>query len=302
LNRRKFLSSTATFCASAFFEHASKIYFRASIRKNSAGHFNKESKTERIFSQIIKRVQKEGWQSLPMGEILGNIGKLLIGTKYVGGTLEGEGPEICRIDLTGLDCVTFFENVLCAARILKKGKTTFDDLRAELTFTRYRGGKLTDYTSRLHYTSDWVYDNEKKKVVKNITKEIGGERFPVKVFFMSKNPHHYRALNESPEFIKTIAKIEREINKRLHWFIPKNRVKEAQKYIQTGDIIALATKKEGLDFAHTGLACKDPKGEIRFLHASQKEGRVLLDRELYEYMRSVKAYIGITVARPLELK
>ncbi|UCC41535.1 MAG: DUF1460 domain-containing protein, partial [Candidatus Aminicenantes bacterium] len=74
---------------------------------------------------------------------MGNIGKLLIGTKYVGGTLEGEGPEICRIDLTGLDCVTFFENVLCIARIIKKRKTTFDDFKAEVTYTRYRGGMLT---------------------------------------------------------------------------------------------------------------------------------------------------------------
>lgn len=233
---------------------------------------------------------------------MGNIGKLLTGTKYAGGTLEGEGPETCRIDLTGLDCVTFFENVLCLARIIKKGKAAFDDLRTELTFTRYRGGELTDYSSRLHYTSDWIYDNEKKEVVKNITREIGGREFPVEVFFMSKNPHLYRALSEFPEFIETIAKIEREINKRKHWYIPKSRVKDAQKYIQTGDIIALATEKEGLDFAHTGLAYKAPEGKVRFLHASQKEGEVVLDRELYEYVSPVETHIGITVARPLEIK
>jgi len=233
---------------------------------------------------------------------MGNIGKLVIGTKHVGGTLEGKGAEICRVNLTGLDCVTFLENVLCLARIIKKGKTTFDNFKAELIFTRYRGGKLTDYTSRLHYTSDWIYDNEKKKVVRNITKEIGGENFPVKVFFMSKNSHLYQALNEFPGFIETIAKIEREINKRPHWYIPQARVKEAQEYIQTGDIIALATKKEGLDFAHTGLAYKDNKGKIRFLHASQSVGEVILDKELFEYLHIAKTHIGITVARPLAVK
>jgi len=302
LNRREFLSSTASLYASVFFKHPSKLDLPVLSKKSPYSHFDNELNTQRIFSQIIKRAQKEGWQSLPIGECMGNIGKLLIGTKYVGGTIEGEGPEICRIDLTGLDCVTFFENVLCTARILKKRKATFDDLRAELTFTRYRGGILTDYTSRLHYTSDWIYDNEKKNVVNNITKEIGGKEFPVEVFFMSKNPHLYQALNEFPGFIETIAKIEREINKSQHWYIPQSRAKEAQKYIHTGDIIALATNKEGLDFGHTGLAYKAPEGKIRFLHASQREGKVLLDRELYEYMRSVKSHIGITVARPLELK
>jgi hypothetical protein len=272
------------------------------LRKNPSVNFKKESKTQRIFYQIIKRANKDGWTSLPIGEAMGDIGKRLIGTRYVGGTLEGEGPEVCRIDLTGLDCVTFFENALCLARILKRGRTAFDDLRAELTFTRYRGGKLTDYTSRLHYTSDWIYDNEKKKVVKDITKEIGGKELPIEVFFMSKNPHLYPALEEFPELIEQIGNIEREINKRPHWFIPETRVKKAQESIQTGDIIAMAAKTEGLDFAHTGLAYKDPEGKIRLLHASRKKGMVLLDKELYECVRSVRSYTGIAVARPLELK
>ena len=233
---------------------------------------------------------------------MGKVAMLFLGTEYVLGTLEGEGPEICRVDLTGLDCVTFFENVLCISRILKKEKTSFDDLKAEIIFTRYREGILTDYTSRLHYTSDWIYNNEKKKVVRNITEEIGGEKFPFKVSFISKNAHYYQALKEFPEFIKTIASLEKEINKRQHWYIPKSKIKEAQKHIQTGDIIALATDKEGLDYGHTGLAFQDERGKMRFLHASQTKKKVLLDEELYEYTHSIETHIGITVARPLEAK
>ncbi len=147
-----------------------------------------QSRTRHIFAQIIERAKEGKWEFLPIGECIGNIGLLMVETEYIAGTIEGEGPEICRVNLTGLDCVTFYENVLCTARILKKGKTTYDDLIAELTLTRYRGGKLTDYTSRLHYTSDWIYDNEKKKVVRNITRKIGGEEYPVEVSFMSKHP------------------------------------------------------------------------------------------------------------------
>lgn len=66
------------------------------------------------------------------------------------------------MNLTGLDCVTFFENVLDMARIFRQGKYEFDDLLAAVTHTRYRGGKLDGYLSRLHYTADWIHDNVAK--------------------------------------------------------------------------------------------------------------------------------------------
>ncbi len=309
MNRREFFSFAAGIGSSMFFLYPRFINL---LLRN--GTFidpgikplitvqDKEAKTKHIFHKIINQARKEGWTSLPIGECMGKIALLFLDTEYVAGTLEGEGPEICRVDLTGLDCVTFFENVLCISRILKKEKTSFDDFRDEIIFTRYRAGILTDYTSRLHFTSDWIYDNERKKVVRNITKEIGGEEFHFKVSFMSKNPHYYPALKEYPEFVEAIASLEKEINKRQHWYIPKKKIREAQKYIQTGDIIALSTDKEGLDYGHTGLAYKDEREKIRFLHASQREKKVILDSELYEYAQSIETHIGITVARPLEIK
>ena len=309
MNRREFFSLAAGMGASMFLLRPqftslflrNENFYSARERVLTTAQ-DKGSKTQKIFHLIIKRAKKEDWASLPIGECVGKIAVIFLDTEYVAGTLEGEGPEACRVDLTGLDCVTFFENVLCISRILKKDKTSFDDFKREIIFTRYREGILTDYTSRLHYTSDWIYDNEKKKVVRNITKEIGGEEFPFKVSFMSKNPHFYQSLKEFPEFIETIAMFEKEINKRTHWYIPQSKIKEAQKHIQTGDIIALATDKEGLDYGHTGLAYRDERGKIRFLHASQKKKKVLLDTELYEYTQSIETHVGITIARPLEVK
>lgn len=302
MKRREFLLMILGISMPTFFTHLQKPhipFLRAELLIDS---FDKEASTQHIFSKIIKTAQKKRWTALSVGECMGNIGRLLLGTQYVGGTLEGEGPEVCRVNLTGLDCVTFFENVLCMARMLKKGKTSFDDFIEELTFTRYRGGKLTDYTSRLHYTSDWIYDNEQKKVVRNITKEIGGEEFRLKVSFMSENPQYYPALREFPEFIETIACFEQEISKRKHWYIPQRKTKKAQEYLQTGDIIALATEIKGLDYAHTGLAYRDERGKLRFLHASLEKKKVYLDTELYKYVQSVESHIGISVARPLEVK
>lgn len=301
MNRREFVHSAAVMGVSLFLRPTALFFIPSNQSKNIPNDQTKEQETREIFTRIIQRTLEEGWADLPIGQCMGKIAALFIGTDYVGGTIEGEGPEVCRVDLTGLDCVTFYENVLCLARILKKGKTSFNDFIQELTFTRYRKGILIDYPSRLHYTSDWIHDNEAKNVVTNITRELGGEDFPVRVSFMSENPDYYLSLGEYPEFIKIIAEIEQEINRRKHWYIPQEKIKKALKHLQTGDVIAVATNKKGLDYSHTGLIMQDKKGRIRFLHASSEKDKVLLDTELYKYIRSVKTHIGITVARPLRV-
>src|SRR5262245_57545308 len=120
-----------------------------------------------VFDRILTKAMEGKWSSLPIGEAIGRIARELEGTPYVGFTLElSKDRELCAVNLTGLDCVTFFEDALGFARMLKKGGRTPADLVAEVTFTRYRGGVLGDFTSRLHYTADWFADNEAKKVVR----------------------------------------------------------------------------------------------------------------------------------------
>ena len=125
--------------------------------------------SEKKFEQIIKKAERDNWNLLPIGDLIVKIADQFMGIPYIGGTLEGN-PEMCRINFEGLDCVTFYESSLAIARVIKKGKKLFSDLTDELTFIRYRGGILTDYSSRLHYTSDWIIDNQNKLVVENISK------------------------------------------------------------------------------------------------------------------------------------
>ena len=109
----------------------------------------------------------------PIGEVVIEMGKSFLGTEYVANTLEQPGEEHLVVNLHGLDCVSFYENALVFARCIKKNKTTFDDYKKELQFIRYRGGIISGYTSRLHYTSDYFFDNEKKRVL-----EITLDEFP----------------------------------------------------------------------------------------------------------------------------
>lgn len=297
MKRRDILQLFGMVAAGAILAPAAKAVDRKllnSIRQNT----DKEATTRYIFEQMIAKIKSENYQSRPIGFIMGELGLLLLGTAYVGGTLEGPSEQ-CRVDLTGLDCVTFFENILGMARITVQGRYTMNDLINEVTLTRYRGGLLRGYTSRLHYTSEWIIDNTAKKTVKDITKDLGGIIFPLSVSFMSEHPQYYAPLQNNEQEVDTIRSIEKNINSHTHYYIPKKDVKKIEQKLMTGDIIAIATNKQGLDYAHTGIIYKDRKGKARFLHASQKQKKVILDTTISSYLKSVSSHIGITVIRPL---
>ncbi len=236
----------------------------------------------------------------PINEVLVEIGKSFLETEYVAHSLEKEGEEQLIINLTGLDCTTFLETSLTFARCIKKGKTTFDDYLNELTFIRYRDGKIDSYPSRLHYFSDWIYNNEQKSIVKDITKEIGGKKIKFAVDFMTKNPKYYKQLLENPEFIPIVKKQEEEINSRQYYYIPQNEIEKVEPKIQTGDLIALTTSDKGLDIGHVGIAVKIDDGRIHFMHAPLVGSKVQIsEKPLSDYVKNIKKHTGIIVLRVL---
>ena len=237
----------------------------------------------------------------PINEVIIEIGKSFLKTEYVAHTLEKEGDEQLVINLTGLDCTTFLETSLTFARCIKKGQTSFEDYQNELTFIRYRDGKLNKYPSRLHYFSDWIYNNQQKGIVKDITEEIGGKQIKFNVDFMSENPKYYTQLKDNPEFIPFISKQEDEINSRQYYYIPENDIEKIESKIQSGDLIALTTSDKGLDIGHVGLAIKMENGRIHFLHAPLAGSKVqITETPLSDYAKKIKKHTGIIVLRVLE--
>lgn len=256
------------------------------------------SENERdIFSEILKTAEKESWAKLNLNQIIIKVAETFVNKPYIGGTLESEGSEKLIYRLDGFDCVTFYESSLAMARIIKSGKNDIKDLEKELTFIRYQDGKIKDYPSRLHYSSEWISDNCRKKVIRDITKEIGGIIYKNKVSFMTENSKYYKALERNPEFIKQIKMNEDKINKSKRYYIPITKLSQAVKHINHGDLIFITTNKIGLDYSHTGLAYKDKNGDVKFMHASSKEKKVIIDVPLIEYVKSGKSNSGISVAR-----
>jgi hypothetical protein len=255
------------------------------------------------FDRLLALARDSGWSDLPIGDRIGAVGMALQQTPYVDATLElYPDREVCSVNLRGLDCVTFFESALAFARMLKRGGRTPEALLAEVAFTRYRGGRLTDYASRLHYTSDWLFDNDRKGVVRLITGELpGAARFAKRVGYMTAHPEAYRQLRANPDLVREIALVEAEINARAMDYLPKARVAAAAPLLRTGDIVGVTTTLDGLDCAHTGLCYRDAAGVLRFLHASTTRKAVILDGPLAAYLARVSTHTGIMVARPLEV-
>ena len=255
-----------------------------------------------ILDRLLGLARERAWKDLAIGERMGAIGMALRRTPYAVDSLElHEDREVCSVNLGGMDCVTFYENALALARLLGRGGGDSHALVAEVSFARYRGGRLADYASRLHYTSDWFFDNEAKGVVRQITRELpGAVRFAKRVDYMSTHPEAYRQLRANPDLVARIALIEAQINSREMAYVPRERVAQAQSRLMTGDIIGITTARAGLDCAHTGL-CYRHEGVSRFLHASTTEKAVILDQDLATYLASVPSHTGIMVARPLEV-
>jgi hypothetical protein len=236
-----------------------------------------------------------------IGDVISAIGESFIGTKYAEHTLEREGVETLVINLSAFDCTTFLENTLAMSRCLKENKTSFEDFKAELTNIGYRYGIINEYPSRLHYFSDWIFDNERKGIVKNISKEIGGRLIKFEVDFMSEHPDNYLQLRNNSEFIKSIAKQENEISRREYYFISKENVSYLEQKIHNGDLIAITSGIKGLDINHVGIAVRMNDGRIHLLNAPSKGLSVqITDLPLSDYLAKIKKDTGIIVLRALE--
>jgi hypothetical protein len=237
---------------------------------------------------------------LPINEIIIEIGKSFIGTGYSANTLEKGDQEKLVVNLSGLDCYTFLEASLVFARCIKNGKTSFEDFQNELTNVRYRDGMLNEYPSRLHYFSDWIYDMNKRKIGKDITKEIGGVLYKKKINFMSTHIDSYSQLKNNPKFVKEIAGFEKQINSRKYYYIPQDNIANIEQKIQSGDILGITTNIDGLDISHTGIAIRMDDGRIHLMHAPNVGYKVqITEKPLADYIKGNKKQTGIMVLRPI---
>lgn len=250
-----------------------------------------------LFEERMRWAFSERLDTLPLGEIVARLGRTFVGTTYTPGVLDAEGPERLIVNLRELDCVTYVENVLAMARLIKARSADYDVYRAQLVRIRYRGGVLDGYPSRLHYFSDWIYDNTAKGVVRDLTREIGGIRRQGSINFMSTHPESYRQLAD-PSNLAAIKQIETSISRRPRYYIPQDRIAKVEDQIRDGDIIAMTSTVKGLDIVHTGIAVR-VDGRVHLMHAPLVGKSVeISELPLAERVQGLSGQDGIMVARP----
>ena len=233
-----------------------------------------------------------------LGDTIALVGQSFLGTPYVEKTLEVGDTETLVVNFSGLDCTTFVENVLAFTALLKKQQNDFQYFASELETIRYRNGEMKGYPSRLHYFTEWIRNNEKKGLVKDITKDLGGIELEKPINFMGTHRDLYPFLASDANF-QAMQQVEYELAKEILCYIPQDQIADKEHLIQSGDIIALATSIKGLDVTHTGIAIHQPDGRLHLLHASSKNGEVeISELPLADYLKNIKSNIGIIVARP----
>ncbi|MDE5421174.1 DUF1460 domain-containing protein [Ancylomarina sp. DW003] len=260
---------------------------------------NQNSKVDSIDIEIfnsLKQITKAiPFDSMSAGNRIIETGKFFLQTPYVGGTLENDEQEELVINLHQLDCTTYLENVLAFSQSLSEPE--FSGFSKNLKSIRYRDGKIEDYTSRLHYFTDWIIDNEKKGLLTNITKEIGGETYNKIINFMSEHISSYPALTRDSSLIKKIKETEKRLNLHVSFYIPEDKIHQVEDKIHDGDFIAITTNIKGLDVSHTGIAIH-LNNRLHLMHASSKEKKVVIsDRPLAEMIQRNRLQSGIIVAR-----
>ncbi|CAN5510781.1 hypothetical protein BH20VER1_BH20VER1_03330 [soil metagenome] len=267
--------------------------------------FSTVFKGEDKFHRLVREAQAKNWPALSIGDRTAAVGQALVGTRYVNYTLEiDDHIEAPSVNFNGLDCWTFFEAALAFARMLDEPQANWTPQRMlhYIEQDRYRGGRCTgDYLSRLHYLEDWLYDNNRRGLVRDLTPSLGGVRVPHSAREMTILWKSYRYLRNDPSLRVPLRRMEEQVSSRGLRQIPKGRVAAIESQLRNGDIIGIVSR-DGRRFAtsHVGLAVRDGSGTLRFMHASapRNYGKVVVDSRLSEYLHRYRSHAGILVARP----
>ena len=257
--------------------------------------------------------------TLSMQELVVQVALQLLGTPYLWASLESE-PEQLQVFLDKTDCILFVELSTCMALTLKgkrimqagdgehfalretpsveEAKPGYQLLCDNIRNMRYRLGVVDGYSSRVHYTSEWLLQNQTNGILREYSQAIGQE-FDQPFYYMSMHPKTYYQLSHDVCELGRIRMMEEHLSaQKPFYFVPQSAIGQSVErgQIQSGDIVAFISPRDGLDLAHVAIAYEQ-NGEMHFIHASYGAKKVIIEpKTLAEYATN-----GIRVARVRDL-
>lgn len=222
----------------------------------------------------------------------------LLGTPYVAHTLEAD-EEVLTINIHELDCLTFIETLYALTRATLDRRLSWRDFAANIENVRYRGGEMGDYSSRIHYISEWIIDNHVRGNLVEITPDLPHADHMIKnIDYMTHHTDSYRQLKDDSVMVEKIRRFE--LRNHRFPFVKRSWLndKALKAALRSGDFVSLVTRTEGLDVSHNGIIIVDDKGDPYLLDASMSGGKVMLEpKPLFKYLEKSKTNIGIRVFR-----
>src|SRR5436190_20485783 len=220
------------------------------------------------FDSLVAKAKAENWKALPIGERTAAVGRALVGTRYKHFTLEIDNRvEAPSANFTGMDCWTFYEISLAFARMLNEPKENWtpEQLLHYIELDRYRGGQCTgEYLSRLHYLEDWLADNDRRGLVDDLTRNLGGTSVAHSARAMTVGWRHYRYLAHNKSLLGPLGEMEARVSNRPLYQISKSHVASIEPRLRSGDIIGIFSRDRGglYSTSHVGLAVRISDGSI----------------------------------------
>ena len=250
------------------------------------------------------------------GHYLARAARVQHGVGY-GVPAEAPGAETLQINLDAFECVSFIESSMAVARCGWSGEPDELCFTEDLEASRYRGGALGDYASRLHYFVDWIRRHLiaaklrwfTHRAMKYPDHGVKGSRRarPTK-----KTPVYLSSRGESESFAKaaidqeaidavteTLLATEQRLSSTSHDVLGRESAPEALRALEDGDLVAFVRERPGLLVHHAGFVYW-ANGTPRLLHASSYHERVVItESDLTDYLLRRPERKGVIIARPL---
>jgi hypothetical protein len=252
------------------------------------------SEDRRICEKLLGAARRRGDGAKPFPELVVEAGRHFLGAPYLPDTLEREGPEELVVNLRAFDCVTFVENAVALAGLIHTGSTDFLSYAAAIEKLRYRHGRCNGFPSRLHYFTDWLFDNGRKGLVRDITAGLGGVPYRKRFHALTDRRGELPGLAD-PAAYRRMRIIEGICSRRPLFHLPKENWQGIEAGIAAGDLVAITTDQAGIDVSHVGIAVRF-RGALHLLHASSAVGSVLItEGTLHDYLREKPSRTGVIV-------
>ncbi|MDR0895473.1 MAG: DUF1460 domain-containing protein [Prevotellaceae bacterium] len=226
-------------------------------------------------------------------------GLQFLNVPYVAHTLEVNNDEELVINSDEVDCTTFVEYTLAMSLCpVVDGEISEIDFIDKVQALRYRNGKVDGYTSRLHYTTEWINHAIARGYLTDITALHSADTQTVSLSYMSSHPDLYKQLRTSPANVTKMKSIEQTLSGQVVHYLPKEKLPDnGFVWIKNGDMIAITTRIPGLDISHLGIAFY-VRGTLCLLHASSAEKKVVVSKlSLSRMLKNNKNSTGIRVLR-----